>query len=248
MIGGLDEHLATVVVLGFLVGMRHALEADHLAAVATLARQARGVRDSAWRGAVWGLGHTLTLFLVGGVCLLLGGVVPPSFARAAEGVVGVMLVLLGLQVFWRMRRQGVHLHAHNHDDGTVHLHAHSHGPPAPHRLDDGKAHGEKAHDHSHRNSFPRRALVVGLVHGLAGSAALLLLAIEASASTWAGLVYILVFGLGSIAGMALLSATMALPFASSAAWLTRFYRSLEVAVGSVAVAVGVWVLIGAVTA
>lgn len=235
MTGGLEQHLPTVLVLGFLVGMRHALEADHLAAVATLARESRGVRDSALRGAVWGLGHTLTLFLVGGVCLLVGGVVPDGFARAAEAGVGAMLVVLGVQVLWRMRRQGVHVHAHRHDDGTVHLHAHGHPPAAPH--------DPERHHHAHRWSFPRRALVVGLVHGLAGSAALLLLAVEAATSAWGGLVYIAVFGLGSVAGMAVLSAAIAVPFAASAAWLTRVYRGLEVAVGSTAVAVGVWLIV-----
>ena len=240
MTGVLEPHLPTVLVLGFLVGMRHALEADHLAAVATLARESRGVRDSALRGAVWGLGHTLTLFLVGGVCLLVGGVVPPGFARAAEAGVGAMLVALGVQVFWRMRRQGVHVHAHRHGDGTVHLHAHGHAPtpsgdPAPH--------DPEHHRHAHRWSFPRRALVVGLVHGLAGSAALLLLAVEAATSAWGGLVYIAVFGLGSVAGMAVLSAAIAVPFAAPAAWLTRVYRGLEAAVGATAVAVGVWLLV-----
>lgn len=229
-----EQQMATVVVLGFLVGMRHALEADHLAAVATLARESRGVRDGALRGAVWGLGHTLTLFVVGGVCLFVGGVVPAGFARAAEAGVGAMLVVLGLQVFWRLRRQRVHLHAHRHADGTVHLHAHPHAAAAP--LD------PERHHHSHRSSFPRRALVVGLVHGLAGSAALLLLALEATSSAWTGLAYIAVFGLGSVAGMALLSAAIAVPFAASAAWLTRVYRGLELAVGTTAVVVGLWVL------
>jgi ABC-type nickel/cobalt efflux system permease component RcnA len=234
-------HLPTIVALGFLVGMRHALEADHLAAVATLARESRGVRESAFRGAVWGLGHTLTLFLVGGVCLLLGGVMPDGFARAAEAGVGAMLVVLGVQVFVRMRSQGVHVHAHRHDDGTVHLHAHSHPPAADHPAE---------HRHSHRTSFPRRALVIGLVHGLAGSAALLLLALETTTSPWVGLLYIGVFGLGSVIGMAVLSAAIAVPFAATlgdrAVWLTRVYRGLEAAVGVTAVAVGVWVLVGAV--
>jgi len=233
--GVLEQHLPTVLVLGFLVGVRHALEADHLAAVATLARESRGVRDSALRGAVWGLGHTLTLFLVGGVCLVVGGVVPEGFARAAEAGVGAMLVALGVQVFWRMRRQGVHVHAHRHEDGTVHLHAHGHAPEAPH--------DPERHRHAHRWSFPRRALVVGLVHGLAGSAALLLLAVEAATSAWGGLVYIAVFGLGSVAGMAVLSAAIAVPFAATAAWLTRVYRGLEVTVGATAVGVGVWLLV-----
>jgi cytochrome c biogenesis protein CcdA len=204
----IEAPFPTVVLLGFLVGMRHALEADHLAAVATLARESRSVRDSALRGAVWGLGHTLTLFLVGGVVLLLGGVVPERFSRLAEAGVGAMLVVLGLQVFRRMHRQGVGVD---------------------------------------RRSVPSRALVVGLVHGLAGSAALLLLAVETTTSVWSGLLYILVFGVGSIAGMAVLSAALAWPFAVSARWLTRAYRGLETAVGATAVVIGLWVLVESLT-
>lgn len=225
MTGGPEPYLPTIVVLGFLVGMRHALEADHLAAVATLARESRGVWDSAFRGAVWGLGHTLTLFLVGGACLLLGGVVPDGFARAAEAGVGAMLVALGLQVFLRMRRRGVL------------------GPASDPQPAEPRAPGH------------RRALVIGLVHGLAGSAALLLLALEATPSPWLGLLYIAIFGLGSVGGMAVLSAALAVPFATplrrqardqahdQSRWPHRLHRGLEAAVGVAAVAVGLWVLV-----
>jgi ABC-type nickel/cobalt efflux system permease component RcnA len=227
--------VVSILVLGFLIGMRHALDADHLAAVASMATAQRGVRSAAWRGAVWGLGHTLTLFVIGGVCLLLDAEVPPPLARAADLAVGAMLVFLGAEVFWRMRRQGVHLHAHGHDDGVVHIHAHAHPPHADH--DDGDA-----HRHRHRDRFPRRALVVGLVHGMAGSAALLLVTLHATGSAWLGLAYIGVFGVGSILGMALLSSMLAIPLHVSTGLLQRLHAGLQLAIGGFTVGLGLWML------
>ncbi|HMB53532.1 MAG TPA: urease accessory protein [Thermoanaerobaculia bacterium] len=229
--------MISILVLGFLVGMRHALEADHLAAVATLVADRGGARKMALRGAVWGVGHTLTLFLVAGVCLVLGGVVPERLSWVAELAVGVMLILLGADVLLRMRRGGVHLHAHEHADGTVHLHAHAHHHDAPH--DD-----EAAHRHRHERGFLRRALAVGMVHGLAGSAALLLLALPVGGSPWLVLGYVACFGLGSVLGMALLSAVIAVPLQASARLLEGAYRTLMMAVGFASAAVGAWILYG----
>lgn len=229
--------MISILVLGFLVGMRHALEADHLAAVATLVADRGGARKMALRGAVWGVGHTLTLFLVAGVCLVLGGVVPERLSWVAELAVGVMLILLGADVLLRMRRGGVHLHAHEHADGTVHLHAHAHHHDAPH--DD-----EAAHRHRHERGFLRRALAVGMVHGLAGSAALLLLALPVGGSPWLVLAYVACFGLGSVLGMALLSAVIAVPLQASARLLEGAYRTLMMAVGFASAAVGAWILYG----
>ena len=230
--------MISILVLGFLIGMRHALDADHLAAVATMATRHRGVRSAAWRGAVWGLGHTLTLFVIGGVCLLLNAEMPAPLVRAADVAVGAMLVLLGAEVFWRMRRQGVHVHAHAHDDGVVHIHAHAHPPDTGHDADD-------AHRHRHRDRFPRRALVVGLVHGMAGSAALLLVTLHATGSLWLGLAYIGVFGIGSIQGMAVLSSMLAIPLNVSTGLLERLHVGLQVGIGTFTIALGLWMLVQA---
>jgi sulfite exporter TauE/SafE len=239
--------------------MRHALEPDHVAAVATLAARSRGPRETVLQGAVWGLGHTITLLAVGGVCLLLRATIPQRLAASLEGVVGVMLLLLGADVLVRMRRRGVHLHVHRHDEGTVHLHAHRHAPDTVHdthaadgadgapanNADDAHAHHTVHHEHAHVHGFPRRALLVGLVHGLAGSAALLLLTLTTLGSAWLGVAYIAVFGIGSIAGMAVLAGVMSLPLQGPArrfsSWL-RWRSGLEAVIGCGTLAVGGWVL------
>lgn len=209
--------------------MRHALEPDHVAAVATLAARSRGPRETVLQGAVWGLGHTITLLAVGGACLLLRATIPPRLAASLEGVVGVMLLVLGADVLVRMRRRGVHLHVHRHDDGTVHLHAHQHAPGT-------------VHEHEHVHGFPRRALLVGLMHGLAGSAALLLLTLTTLGSAWLGVAYIAVFGIGSIAGMAVLAGIMSLPLQGPARRFAGWRSGLEAVIGCGTLAVGGWVL------
>lgn len=227
--------MTSILVLGFLLGMRHALEADHLAAIASLVTGDRSLRRAALRGALWGVGHTLTLLIVGGGCLLLDAGLAEPLARGAELLVGLMLLVLGLDVLRRMRRRKVHVHPHRHADGTRHVHAHSHA-------------GEAGHDpdhHEHDHSPPRRALAIGLVHGLAGSAALLLLTLQTVGSVRLGLAYIGLFGLGSILGMAALSAAIAVPLGLSARLLQRVHRGLEGAVAVATLAAGAWVLVRA---
>ena len=109
--------------LGFLLGMQHALEADHIAAVSSIAARRSHVADIVKHGLTWGLGHTLTLFVFAGAAILLGHAIPESIARPIETAVGVMLVGLGAHVLWRLWRDRVHFHQHGHGDGTVHFHA-----------------------------------------------------------------------------------------------------------------------------
>src|SRR6201982_3156955 len=112
--------------LGFLLGMQHALEADHIAAVSSIAARRSRIGDIVRHGLTWGLGHTLTLFAFAGAALLLGHAIPESLSRPIETAVCVMLVGLGAHVLWRLWRDRVHFHRHGHGDGTVHFHAHSH--------------------------------------------------------------------------------------------------------------------------
>jgi hypothetical protein len=216
--------------LGFLLGMQHALEADHIAAVSSIAARRSRVGDIVRHGLTWGLGHTLTLFAFAGAALLLGHAIPDSLARPIETAVGIMLVGLGAHVLWRLWRDRVHFHRHGHGDGTVHFHAHSHaGDIAPH--------ARTAHAHEH--GFRWRTLLVGLMHGMAGSAALLVLTVSQAPSPAVGLGYVALFGIGSMIGMGLLSTVIAVPIAISARWLTWANRGLQASVGVTTVGIGV---------
>lgn len=228
--------LASTLVLGFLLGLRHALDADHVAAVATLATGTRSLGRTVAQGVAWGMGHTLTLMLFGGAVLVAGAVVPEQAARSLELAVGVMLVLLGADTLRRLRRERIHFHAHRHASHQAHFHAHSHrGETAPH--------DPKRHEHEHPPGFPARALVVGMVHGMAGSAALVLLSLEVLHSPAWGLVYIAIFGAGSILGMALLSVAIAVPLRLTSRRLGWAYRGLSATVGLVTMVLGGWIVL-----
>lgn len=215
--------------LGFLLGMQHALEADHIAAVSSIASRRSEVTDIVKHGLTWGLGHTLTLFAFAGAAILLGHAIPAHLSRPLETAVGLMLVGLGAHVLWRLWRDRVHFHRHHHRDGTVHFHAHSHaGETVPHV--------KAAHAHAH--GFRWRTLLVGLMHGMAGSAALLVLAVTQASSAVAGLGYVALFGIGSMIGMGALSTVIAVPIAISARWLTWANRGLQAAVGLATIAIG----------
>ena len=133
-------------ILGFFVGMGHAIEADHLAAVGAMAVGKKSPKSLALRGAAWGLGHTITLFAICTAAILFGLVLTEQTSAALEFAVGMMLVVLGFDVLRRLRKARVHFHVHDHDGGRPHLHAHSHaGATQPHDSD--------PHDHSHRSGF-----------------------------------------------------------------------------------------------
>ena len=137
----------SLLLMGFLLGMRHSLEADHLAAVATLATRSRGLRDSLRQGAAWGLGHTITLVLFGSVVLWMEAVMPRALVQGLELAVGAMLIVLGAEVLWRLLRERVHFHLHRHADGQAHFHAHSHAG-------DARPHDAAAHHHGHPRRLP----------------------------------------------------------------------------------------------
>lgn len=219
--------------LGFLIGTRHALDADHVAAVVSLATRGGSIGHQARQGALWGLGHTLTLLLVAGACVSLGVAIPVGAERWLEAIVGGMLVILGVSVFVRMRRQRIHFHGHRHADGTTHFHAHQHAGAVIHDAED--------HDHAHRRPS-LKILWVGAVHGLAGSAALVLLTGEAARSLAAGLVYIALFGLGSILGMMAIATAIALPLSVSARRRMPLYSLLCGGAGAFSVLLGVRIL------
>ncbi|AVT75690.1 urease accessory protein [Rhodopseudomonas palustris] len=216
--------------LGFLLGMQHALEVDHIAAVSTIAARRSGVADIVKHGLTWGLGHTLTLFLFAGLALVIGHAIPEQIAHPLEGAVGFMLVALGGHLLWRLWRDRVHVHVHQHGDGVRHLHLHSHADRLSH---------DAPTAHRHEHGFRWRTLLVGLMHGMAGSAALLVLAVSQAPSPAQGLLYVALFGLGSMVGMGALSAVIAVPVVISARSLTTANRLLQGAVGVLTIAIGV---------
>ena len=203
--------LGLVLALGLLLGMRHATEPDHLAAVASLASRERSLKAGLFHGMAWGIGHTLMLLIVAAAFGLLGWVISPLMAGHMERVVGAMLILLGIGVARRLWRERINLHVLQ-----------------PYRL--------SADAHAHK--LPGRSVVVGMVHGLAGSAALTLLASQSVASPAWRLVYIAIFGLGSILGMGLLSGVLAIPLGLAARRLTGVNRALIGSVALFSVAIG----------
>jgi ABC-type nickel/cobalt efflux system permease component RcnA len=222
-----------ILILGLLVGLQHATEADHLAAVASLTTRSRSLRDAARLGSAWGLGHTLTLLLFGGGVLLVGGAIHADVALWLEAGVGVMLILLGADVLRRLWRRRVHFHSHRHGPQR-HFHAHSHSPRGDH--------AEDPHHHAHHPLLPLRSLLVGMMHGMAGSAALIVFALAGVQSPWQGLAYIAVFGIGSIIGMALLAIVISIPLRWSAHRLTWAHNGLTAMFGLLTVALGVLLL------
>lgn len=215
--------LGTVTILsaGFVLGLKHAFDADHVAVVTAMVSQSKNLRRSSLLGAMWGIGHTTTLLLVGVVVLVLKITIPARLALEIEFIVGLVVIGFGLDLLRKVRRGTIHAHLHVHD-GTTHSHAHSH------------AH-QPAHHHRHR------ALAVGMLHGLAGSAALTLLVLASVGSVMQGVAFILIFGLGSIVSMVLISAAIGLPFL-----LTQRFARMDVALqttaGVISVAVGLSII------
>jgi cytochrome c biogenesis protein CcdA len=224
----------SILLFGFLLGMKHALEADHVAAVASLATRSASLRDHVRLAGLWGVGHAITVVTVGSLVVVLGLALPPSLARALEGVVAVVLIALGVDVLRRLRASRVHIHVHRHDGGPPHLHAHSHA-------------GELVHDparHHHHHVHVRwRALAVGTVHGLAGSAALVLVAVAETRSISQAVGYLCVFALGSVLGMMALSVAISIPLRASARRLGRLHAGLEGVLGASTVVLGCWIAI-----
>lgn len=220
----------SVLVVGFLLGVQHATEADHLAAVATLVTRQRSVAKTMRQGVAWGVGHMLSLSLFAGAVLMLGRSIPPRMAQGLELAVGIMLVLLGLDVLRRLARQRIHFHVHSHEGGVHHFHAHSHIGTAVHAL-----------PHRHEHVIPLRALGVGMMHGMAGSAALILLSLDAQPYAL-GLAYIGLFGLGSIVGMAMMSVAISIPLSLSAGYVGWLHKGMTAGVGIFTSALGAFMV------
>jgi hypothetical protein len=221
-----DGSLITTLGLGFALGLGHALDADHVVAVSTLVSQDRGVLRSCLRGAFWGLGHTVALLVAGAAVFAFKVQISPGVERAIETAVGVMLILLGGHVLFRtLGAVSLHRHEHFHG-GASHSHLHVH-------VGDRDEHG-----HLHLWRGASQPLLIGLLHGVAGSGALVLLALASLPSPAAALAYILVFGVGSTAGMLALSGMIGVPFAVAAGRSRTLALVLRTIVGGASLLVG----------
>jgi high-affinity nickel-transport protein len=244
--------LAAILALGFFLGMRHATDPDHVIAVSTIVSRSRSVKRACLVGVAWGIGHSFTVLAVGGGIVLFGWVITPRAGLSMELSVAVMLIVLGLITLRDITRRvaesaairgaspGMHSHAHSHGD-FVHTHAHGHDPEThphpPHRtplswLD----------RHLSRLGWYTliRPLVVGVVHGLAGSTAVALLVMTAIQSPRWSLFYLLVFGAGTIAGMMLITMALSLPFVWTGGRFAGMNRGLRVAAGAISLAFGLF--------
>lgn len=227
--------------LGFLLGLKHATEADHLVAVTTIVSEQRSLRRSMMIGVLWGVGHTAALFAAGLLIIILQVAIPERIAALLELAVAVMITFLGGRILYLLLRdhRRMHVHTHTHD-GRIHSHLHFHDPEDAHGVKD--SHKRAAHYGGMRGLRP---VLVGIVHGLAGSAALTLLILTeimsgGGGSRSLGVAYLLIFGVGSIGGMLVMSALISLPFIFTANHFTRINNPLRLLAGLASVAFGIY--------
>jgi sulfite exporter TauE/SafE len=206
----------SVLAAGLLFGLKHAVEADHLAAVSTIVSERKSVFSSSIVGGLWGLGHTISLLMAGAAVLLLKIEIGHRTELALEFCVALMLVGLGANALRKLLRGKIHLHSHEHA-GLSRPHTHFHESSAK---GDFRQH--------HRLSLNTRPLLIGMVHGLAGSAALMLVVLSTVKSSVIGLIFIAVFGIGSIGGMLIMSAIVSLPLQLTATRFKRTNRAVQI--------------------
>lgn len=231
----LDSGALAALTLGLLLGLKHATDADHVVAVSTIVGEYRNAWRGIWVGASWGLGHTTPLLVLGTVILLFKGPVMDQYESAApvlEFGVGTMLVLLGAQVLWNLRRRRLHVHEHVESDGShVHIHA-THSPGAG--PDAGQSHG---FFHFGKPFFRVKSFTVGVVHGLAGSAAVMLILLPTLSSVWVGVGYLILFGVGTILSMSAITLALGVPFAATGG-SQRLNRVVAITAGVASAVIG----------
>jgi ABC-type nickel/cobalt efflux system permease component RcnA len=234
------ENLGSISVLavlsiGLVFGLKHATEVDHVVAVSTIVSQHRNVFHSALVGALWGVGHTASLLVIGVVVLMLRVAIPEKVSDWLELGVAVMIICLGISALMRALRKNAELHLHQHShDGLSHTHVHFHEQenrlePAVHK------------HHSHAVSrLGWKPVLIGMMHGLAGSGALTLLVLTQSSSPWIGFLYVATFGVGSIVGMLLMSGMIGLPFALASRKLAPVHQGIQTIAAVLSICFGIW--------
>jgi ABC-type nickel/cobalt efflux system permease component RcnA len=245
--------LLTIIALGFVLGMRHATDPDHVIAVSTIVTREHDVRRSALIGAVWGLGHTLTILAVGGSIILFRITLPPRVGLAMELAVGMMLIVLGLKnvrglFAWSAdhssvvqpdgERKSSRYHAHG---DYIHMHQHAHAQGHPH---DPQRNPVAVLDRWFRSYGLYqlvRPLIIGIIHGLAGSAAIALLVLSTISNLGWAMAYLAVFGLGTVLGMMVITLTIGSTFAYGQVRFARIGQHIGVAAGIVSIAFGLFI-------
>jgi sulfite exporter TauE/SafE len=192
----MEDSLYMVMLLGFILGMKHALEPDHIIALSTIASRSKSLWRSSLTGVFWGIGHTATLFVIGLLLIILKLELSLKLSMSLEFLVGIMLVYLGFSTVISFRRKKIHIHEHQHE-GIPHNHFH------------------EKHEHTHSSFSYIKSTMIGMIHGLAGSAAMALLVMSTVSSVWKGIMYILVFGLGTVFSMLIVTTILGLPFVLS---------------------------------
>jgi high-affinity nickel-transport protein len=244
--------LLTIIGVGFVLGIRHATDPDHVIAVTTIVSRQHSIRHAGVIGALWGLGHTITIVLVGTGIIVFNLAIPRRVGLAMELAVGLMLILLGILNLTGLTRwitdrftpehgAGViHSHVHQHG-GEAHVHTHTHDPDAHLGLEE-RPQGAVQQLLQRLGLYQLlRPLAVGIVHGLAGSAAVALLVLTTIREPRWAIAYLLVFGLGTIAGMMLITMMLGVPFAYTGQRFARFNRGLGVASGVISIAFGLFI-------
>jgi ABC-type nickel/cobalt efflux system permease component RcnA len=227
--------LLAVLSIGLIFGLKHATEVDHVVAISTIVSRHKNVFRSAVVGALWGAGHTVSLLIVGVIVLLLRVAIPERVSGWLEFGVALMIIGLGVSALWRATRANdeVHVHQHSHN-GLSHTHVHFHEHENKHNP-------KTAAAHTHAVSrIGWKPVLVGMMHGLAGSGALTLLVLTQISSSLLGLIYVATFGVGSIVGMLLMSGLIGLPFAFTSGRLTHIHHGLQTAAAVFSICFGVW--------
>ena len=242
----------TILGVGFLLGIRHATDPDHVIAVTTIVSRQHSVRHAGMIGALWGLGHTITIVLVGTGIIVFNLAIPARIGLAMELAVGLMLILLGILNLTGLTRWITERFTPEHGAGVVHSHIHTHGgEPHVHT----HTHGADAHiGLEERPQGPvqqwlarlglyqlLRPLAVGIVHGLAGSAAVALLVLTTIRDPRWAIAYLLIFGIGTIAGMMLITIILGAPFAYTGKRFAALNRGLGLASGLISIAFGLFI-------